>query len=199
MKNQKNKSKRLKHCFSSATEVISLWANQSQSHAYCRNAKFRGHEVYSYGSHYLLGKLIDYNGRKIALINFEHYSRTTSGHSWAALNAAQKAGFIALRVDGLFSESAIRSSLEKSQNNIIDDLIHYQNNGLNDWDKKSIAEDIATHNKNAKALGHADLVLKVPKSFIDYVKNITKFQTMAARDISKRKQASFSNYLNYSF
>ncbi len=54
----KNKNKRIKRVFSSIYDVADLWAKQSQSDARCKNAYFQNESIYSYGSHYLLGKII---------------------------------------------------------------------------------------------------------------------------------------------
>ena len=78
----------MKKVFSSSEDVIHLFAQQSQDEA--RNAsgniyfkkpwnsdKSYGTEIYSYGSHYLLGEFLDDN---TILINDSGYSVTTSKH-----------------------------------------------------------------------------------------------------------------------
>ena len=82
-------AKRIKRVFSSSDEVIHMWANQVQDSARSRNVFFEGNKIYSYGYHYELGRIITYNGHRVALINATGYSRTTNKHidsAWRATN-----------------------------------------------------------------------------------------------------------------
>jgi hypothetical protein len=75
--------KRIKRVFSNSSQVIHLWANQSQDSARASNVFFDGASLYSYGTHYELGRMIQVNGRSVALINTRGYSNTTAKHiSW---------------------------------------------------------------------------------------------------------------------
>ena len=77
-------SERIKKVFSNGEQVIHLWANQSQSDARSRNVFFEGDTVYSYGRHYILGKLHTVKGNRVAVINSKKYSVTTAKHQgWA--------------------------------------------------------------------------------------------------------------------
>jgi hypothetical protein len=73
-------SKRIKRVFSNSSQVIHLWANQSQDSARASNVFFDGASLYSYGMHYELGRMIQVNGRAVALINTRGYSNTTAKH-----------------------------------------------------------------------------------------------------------------------
>lgn len=75
----------MKRVFSNASDVIHLWAQQTQDEARCGNVFFEGAVIYSYGRHYPLG-LIEENkkGEKCAIINAAGYSVTTSKQiGWA--------------------------------------------------------------------------------------------------------------------
>lgn len=79
--------KRLKRVYSTSDQVLHLWANQTQSDARCSNVFFNGKSVWSYGSHYELGRLHDIKGKRIAVINSTKYSVTTSKHQSQARSA----------------------------------------------------------------------------------------------------------------
>lgn len=81
--NTKPKAKRIKKVFSSASEVLHRWANQTQPDARQAGRSrcyFEGTRCYSYGPHYLLGELLQYRGQTVAVINGTGYSHTTSRH-----------------------------------------------------------------------------------------------------------------------
>lgn len=70
----------MKTVFSSAHDVIHAFAQRNQSHGRSSNVFFEHDEIYSYGTHYLLGKFID---DKTILIDNRGYSSTTAKHiSW---------------------------------------------------------------------------------------------------------------------
>lgn len=71
---------RIKRVFSNSSQVVHLWANQSQDATRCANVFFEGRSIYSYGYHYELGRLVEINGQQVALINSTGYSVTTSKH-----------------------------------------------------------------------------------------------------------------------
>lgn len=79
MSTKNNKKKRIKTVFNNQ-ELCHVFASQSQKHG--RNSSwamyFYGGEIFSYGRHYMLGKIID-SGKAI-LINSDSYSPTTSHH-----------------------------------------------------------------------------------------------------------------------
>lgn len=69
----------MKKIFSKTDDVIHLFAQQVQHYAAntSRNLYFYDNKIYSFGSHYLLGKFID---KETILINDKGYSVTTSKH-----------------------------------------------------------------------------------------------------------------------
>ena len=66
--------------------VAHLWAHQSQDSAKTANRAmyFNGDTIYSYGSHFPMAKWItNFQGERIALVNSDSYSSSTSTHQWA--------------------------------------------------------------------------------------------------------------------
>lgn len=73
----------MKHVFSSAYDVAHLWAHQLQSNARCSNTSlyFDGNTIYSYGTHFPVGKIVENKrGEKAYLFNPDFYSVSTSKH-----------------------------------------------------------------------------------------------------------------------
>lgn len=67
----------MKKVFTNSSDVIHLYAQQSQSEARTSNIYFEDKKIWSYGSHYLLGEFLD---SETILINDLGYSVTTSKH-----------------------------------------------------------------------------------------------------------------------
>lgn len=67
----------MRRVFTSSSDVIHLFAEQSQSDARCTNVFFNGNKIYSYGYHYLLGEFID---KDTIMINDNSPTVTTSKH-----------------------------------------------------------------------------------------------------------------------
>jgi len=191
MKNKKEKSKRVRHAVQNSSEVITDWIEQKKSHSYCRQAKFTGKTIYSYGTHYTLGQLTKINGRDVALINFDFASRTTTGQSYDAIRTAQRAGILTIKVLGSFSDAGIRAGIESECNKILESLIDSQVYGLYSsyFDKKSaLIEAINEFNKKAIALGHSDLSIVVPKYFYDFGFQLGQLIQQKNKSIRNRKQ-----------
>ncbi|WP_185212437.1 hypothetical protein [Elizabethkingia meningoseptica] len=71
----------MKTVFNSSSDVIHLFAQQTQNNARCNNVFFEGKKIYSYGYHYLLGEFVtNKKGDTAVIINNEGYSQTTSKH-----------------------------------------------------------------------------------------------------------------------
>lgn len=79
------RSKRIKTVFSSSAQVYHLWANQSQPSARqggsITRAYFNGVSAYSYGSHYEVGRIINYRGVTLGIVNSTKSSHTTAKHT----------------------------------------------------------------------------------------------------------------------
>lgn len=69
---------RLKLVYSNFEKITHLWAHQTQPEARCRNGFFEGDKIYSYGRHFLAGKMHKVNGQNAVVINSHKYSVTTA-------------------------------------------------------------------------------------------------------------------------
>lgn len=69
-------------------ELAHLWANQSCESAKGSNFYFEGPKIFSYGPHFPVAKLVEIEGRTVALFNPKRYSPTTSQHQAMARSAA---------------------------------------------------------------------------------------------------------------
>lgn len=80
---------RLKTVFSSNSQLAHVWAQQTQTSGRANNTFFRGRSIYSYGLHFETGRIVEYRGRRIALLNSDDYSVSTSNHkreAWSAVD-----------------------------------------------------------------------------------------------------------------
>ena len=76
--------------FSSSSQAIHVWAQQTQSKGKSSNIFFERATVYSYGYHYPLGIIAtNKKGEKAAIINNQGYSVTTSKHISEARQAVK--------------------------------------------------------------------------------------------------------------
>jgi formate dehydrogenase maturation protein FdhE len=75
----------------SRSEVARLWARQAQDEARERGDRmyFNNNAIYSYGSHFMIAKIVD--GNK-CLFTLDTYSNTTAKHINEARSAAHRAG-----------------------------------------------------------------------------------------------------------
>ncbi len=171
-------------------EVIIAWASQSQPLAKSTNVFFEGKRLYSYGTHYLLGLLVNYRGKSVALINRKYYSKTTSGHSNDAFcSAFGSRRHVVIETDGDFSFAGIRKSLEKTQADLFNRFARNYQNGTSDWESKYIRQDVAEFNSNCKKLGFKKLMIRLPKSFFIETRELAKMQSRAYDDWNSRSQS----------
>ena len=82
----KLKTNIMKKVFQNTSEVVHVFAQQSQSEGRNQSGSiyFRDNKIYSYGSHYLLGEFIN---SETIIINDFGYSVTTSKHISELINA----------------------------------------------------------------------------------------------------------------
>ena len=87
----------MKTVFSSAHDVIHVFAQRNQSQGRSSNVFFYKDKIYSYGYHYLLGEFID---DKTIVIDNRGYSNTTSKHiCWVTGATSQYKQFFTLSCD----------------------------------------------------------------------------------------------------
>lgn len=67
----------MKKVFKNSSEVCHIFARQSQDEGRCSNVFFHGKEIYSYGYHFCMAKILDLNR---VLITDRTYSVTTAKH-----------------------------------------------------------------------------------------------------------------------
>lgn len=193
---EKTKTKRIKRAFGSASAVAELWAKQSQDSAHCKNAFFKGRDLYSYGYHYLLGRILEINGVKIAAIQSTGYSKTTYGQSWDARSAARKAGLPYYNFEGRGGVSVksgvtdeelkdlIREGLERERDKIYDGL----GQGMFSRWTWCGRNEALEHNKECRRIGVLSALVEVPESYWRKVREVSKGLEAAAKDYSRRVQ-----------
>jgi hypothetical protein len=178
-------AKRIKRVFGSADQVLHLWANQTQSDARSRNVFFHGRDVYSYGRHYRLGRIVEFRGKRVALINGDGYSVTTSKHiSWAQSATSHLPTVVLKDFDWSWDvPRLIREGLTRQMNEIIESIErHFRSRkfyprterGESHWMgwKGSTYSDgarVKAHNELCDTLGMKSLRLDIGTDFIqDY-------------------------------
>lgn len=174
MKNEKQK--RLKRVFGSASEVLHRWANQAQDEARCKNVFFSGSKVYSYGNHYLLGKIHETKNGPLAIINSYRYSNTTAKHINYALHASSHLP----QLQGEDPEN-IQRSLVETQDRLINSLMEYFSRRLfTTWnlitakDRPWIFEEVEKFNETCRFLGKTDFCLPLDQDFVDLLNDHIK-------------------------
>lgn len=158
-------AKRIKRVFSSADQVIHLWANQTQSDARSANVFFEGCELYSYGRHYLLGLLVNYKGTTVALVNDDRYSKTTSKHTcWTKSAVSHMPNFF--MAGGRTDDERVKLAVERAERELCEQLRdHFCARKFTSWGAEwnrwvskedntyHVREDIKTHNEFCAQLG----------------------------------------------
>lgn len=161
--------KRIKRVFSNSDQVLHLWANQSQSDARAHNVFFEGVSCYSYGRHYELGRIVDYKGIKVAMINDRGYSVTTSKHIRQAMSAASHMPMVCSHDLGA---EYIGQALLKKQDELIAELFEVLNRrsfwkgatyGFNSEDYETL--NINEFNATCLKLGFDKLTIDVSDEF----------------------------------
>lgn len=162
------KNKRIKRVFTNGAEVLHLWANQAQSDARTRNVFFKDKSCYySYGyySELELGRLVEYKGQTVALIN----SNITNKHlDWAYDAVSHLIRFKSS--DGLEAKN-IKNAMLREQSELIDEIFgffkqtkfRYPEHSLscpfNSSLEYSLQFRVNEFNRKCKALGFNDHVL----------------------------------------
>jgi hypothetical protein len=180
------KQKRIKRSYTSGSQVLHLWANQTQDSAYSRNVSFDGNKCYSYGSHYELGRIVEFNGVKLALVNDTGWSATTAKHISWAYGAVEhmprlKTKDLYVRSRGYYGtnekpekavKDIVRDALVRLQGELVERLFSHFNSrsfyaGYFFRDESYLNESVAEFNKTAKLLGFNKLVLDLNEAYIE--------------------------------
>jgi hypothetical protein len=175
------RQKRIKRVFTNHSEVLHLWAAQAQDNARSANVFFEGKSCYSYGYHYELGRLVEFNGRTIALINTRGYSVTTNKHIHSAKHAVSHMPTVLMPAGISTKKSDIRAAVLIYQDETIKELFDiftsrktYRDaylsrdaySSTNEVDTYCAYAQVARFNTLVDLLGFNDLRLDVPQDFI---------------------------------
>ena len=184
--------KRIKKVFSNGSQVLHLWANQSQSDARSSNVFFEGNTAYSYGYHFPLGQIHDFNGHKIAVLTSHSYSNTTAKHkNWSWSATSHLIQLSSSKVD------CLDAALLETQTALIDDLSSNftrrsfysgsKTNHYNEYYKKQVE----TFNKTCDVLKQSKMKLDVSQDFIesmnDHVKACLEHQKVLDAEFDVRQ------------
>ena len=187
---------RIKKAFSSGHEVFHLWANQSQVSAYqsgrLTRTSFNGLSCYSYQAE--IGRLIKYNGKQVALINFDRYSNTTSKHQGYAWNSASH--LIRVRVTRDFN---LKQGLLRTQDELVTEIMQTFAERKTHWESFSekikpdsyLGEWLVEFNTTCKALGFDSLCLNLDVEFIEVANEAvraTRQKMLVAKNESEQKR-----------
>lgn len=167
-------AKRIKRVFPNADEVMHRWSNQSQDSARCSNVFFQGRSIYSYGYHYELGRLVQYRGHTVALINTDGYSHTTAKHIRHADAAASQHIVVSVSGNDLTAldhgadlKDILEASLLEEQGKEIDWVMEelrarkaYRDPRDNSWVLGPRRKGVEEFNRKALALGFKSLALE---------------------------------------
>lgn len=197
--------KRIKYVYQNASQVAFIWAKQSQTTARCKNAAFDDKSICSYGSHYLLGRLMKFNGRPIAAVNYSRYSKTTTSHSNGAAIAAESAGHLVVVFRVAENErhvpydasdetvkTAILHTLEEEAYSLYSRLeeIIYSKSYVDFV--KCLFEDLEQFNKKVRYLCLDNLEIEVPDYYFQEAMEIAKMHELASKNKYNRRQLVFS-------
>jgi hypothetical protein len=161
--------KRIKKVFGNSKQVIHLWANQSQEEARSGNCYFKGTKIWSYGSHYLLGEIVSYKGKKVAVINRNESSQTTNRQRWIAFWAVSHLNKIQS------SDGTVKTGLIEEQELLINELMS-QFGKIKPHYNKYHVENVEEFNKLCLELGHKELVLSVDGELQEILKEHLKYR-----------------------
>jgi hypothetical protein len=178
LKTKQAKLKRTKYVYSTSSEVLHLWANQTQDSARMGRSSggmhgytgircfFDGVSCYSYGRHYELGRLVKHKGHTVAVINAEGRSVTTGKHIREAWNAVEN--MLRIRCTGI---KPVFEGLLEMQGELVDGLMQDLNR-RSFWSEYNpfesdygIVPRIAEFNRTCALLGYSKLTLDLTADF----------------------------------
>jgi hypothetical protein len=165
----------MKKVFTNSSDVIHLFANQSQNEANCSNVFFYGNKIYSYGYHYLLGEFID---NYTIIINDNGYSVTTSKHiSQLQQATSHKKRFYTSQTDPKNVLYSIKSDVEKLQNARKPQM--YIDNSLNLFNKLNEFIEYTGRKETKKTIEYKEISVLIkaiendPKNSIEELNKFT--------------------------
>lgn len=184
-----------------AHRVAKQWALQSEKQERLQSIKHEGVSLYSYGPHYLLGRLIKFKGLKVAAINCSFYSATTSGQTHATINAAKGAKRLVAEFSvkegdrdiSAYSshqeiEAAILGHYERRQDCLLKSLAELSYKSHSPWYITYTLKDVRQFNKEVKSLRLGHLAINIPKHYIADARKLARISELARRDYNSRKQ-----------
>jgi hypothetical protein len=200
-------SKRIKQCFKDKYEVSHIWAQQKQDRGWCSGHRvfFNGTDIYSYGHHYLLGRIYTKrDGSKYALINNTRASNTTNTHICAAINAVDKlmVWYSVPNPENLRSSENIKYYEDVAINALMrvftqNSMLHYENSVLKAAAKccKDLIETIEHCNSFFKLAGVKHI--KLDKLTLDtYYDKVVELLNKGNEKALKQKEQQRLNELN---
>lgn len=207
--------KRQKFVFSNMEKLAPVWAAQKQNNARCPTNRgrdgysrvcagfFEGKNLFSYGNHYLLGRILELNGRKIAAVNFTKWSNTTTSHSWLAMRAAESAGYLVAHVNtgegkGLDSRSTDSEVCAAIESYLLNqgEILRSRIEGLKtEVFSPSIVEgiqvDVSEYNDTIRALGFPSMRIVFSADCLSDALALGEKTEAARKNHATRKQAIF--------
>lgn len=113
----------MKTVFSTSSQVLHVWAQQTQDSARCSNVNFNGRTCYSYGLHYPLGHFVSNKvGETAVLINHSGYSATTAKHIREARDAVTHHKALHVRSTNLMRDLVNMTWRENNYKEIADSI-----------------------------------------------------------------------------
>lgn len=192
-----NKQKRIKRVFGNIDAIAPLWAGQIQDSARCKNAHFSGRDLYSYGAHFLLGRLMTFNGVPVAAINATNYSRTTSGHTGTARRYAEKATHLTVEFErentGASTTdaelcAAIIATLEKERASMVNTLALLEKSCYAEYNAQWSMENFDAFNSKVRRLNLNNLVIQVRYDFWSKAHDLGRLTETARENHRTRTQ-----------
>lgn len=183
------------------------WMSKTRKGEIVDAVYFKGSRIFSYGSHYLLGRIdLDINGVLVSIVNFKKYSKSTTIHSWAVRHELQKSKRLIIETNELeefrLNSSTTDNELRKIVKSIIrrecfeinEDIFESQFRPLLDYRNRNINRRIKNHNKIAKALRLNKLIVKFPSVILKASKIVSALAQDAFNCSRTRRQMSLLGY-----
>lgn len=151
---------------SSHSDVAHAWAQQTYSDGSCGNMFFEGRAIYSYGYHFMMGVIFPED--KVAILNSDSYSPTTSGHQ-ALTRSSVPRDYNVIEISGRFMSKYMDIHKLALHDYIDEALVLPVISSLNDI-------------MNSKTKGYTHLW-----SFFDRMKNIYKISKLLKPSLKKAR------------